>query len=64
MHVHVYELCARVHAVRAFNLCNEVNHTKTSHDCFREVTDINILGSRVIVLDGSTVHQTRSSQFV
>ena len=51
--------CMCACAVHAFNLCNEVNHIKTSQDRFREVTYIpaisvmrpNILGLQVTTVD-------------
>ena len=51
--------CMSACAVHAFNLGNEVNHIKTSQDCFREVTYIpaisvmrpNILGLQVTTVD-------------
>ncbi len=54
------ELCSVLQVVQFHkNICNEVNHTKTSHDRFREVTSIpatslirpNIFGSQVTALD-------------
>ena len=59
MRVCVNCMCACVRAVHAFDLCNEVNHIKTSQDRFREVTYIpaisvmrpNILGLQVTAVD-------------